>query len=423
MTEFPIAAIRDQFPALALTDAGKARIYLDNPAGTQVPQRVIDRITGTLLRANANLGGDFVTSVAAEQVIADARQAMADMLNASPDEIVFGANMTTLTLHMSRALAARFRPGDEIVLSRMDHDANVTPWVLMARDRGLTVRWIDFDPEACEFPEDALDRALTDRTRLVAVGYASNCLGTINDVGAMARKAHAAGALMFVDAVQLAPHRPIDVAALECDLLVCSAYKFFGPHVGVLWGRRDLLADVTPYKVRPAPDSGPDKFETGTQNHEGIAGVAGAVEYFKAVATELAPAEVIAAHAGKREGVRLVHGALDWLARHEDGLTRRLLDGLETLPGVRVHGVTSRNRLDRRVPTVSITAAGHDPADLARRLAEENIFLWAGHNYALEPIARLGLTDRGGVLRIGIAHYNTAAEVDCLLGHLERMLA
>ena len=316
MTEFPIAAIRDQFPALALTDAGKARIYLDNPAGTQVPQRVIDRITGTLLRANANLGGDFVTSVAAEQVIADARQAMADMLNASPDEIVFGANMTTLTLHMSRALAARFRPGDEIVLSRMDHDANVTPWVLMARDRGLTVRWIDFDPEACEFPEDALDRALTDRTRLVAVGYASNCLGTINDVGAMARKAHAAGALMFVDAVQLAPHRPIDVAALECDLLVCSAYKFFGPHVGVLWGRRDLLADVTPYKVRPAPDSGPDKFETGTQNHEGIAGVAGAVEYFKAVATELAPAEVIAAHAGKREGVRLVHGALDWLARH-----------------------------------------------------------------------------------------------------------
>ncbi|MGF1625354.1 MAG: cysteine desulfurase-like protein [Alphaproteobacteria bacterium] len=424
MTGFPIAAIRDQFPALAIVDNGRRRIYFDNPAGTQVPQRVIDRVAGTLLEANANLGGAFRTSMAADGVLAEARLAMADMLHAaSPDEIVFGANMTTLTLHISRCLASRFQPGDEIVLSRMDHDANVTPWVLMARDRGLVVKWIDFDPEACEFAEDALDRVLSERTRLVAVGYASNCLGTINDVAAMSRKARAAGALMFVDAVQLAPHRPIDVAGIGCDLLVCSAYKFFGTHVGVLWGRGALLEEIPAYKVRPAGDSAPEKFETGTQNHEGIAGVTGAVDYFKWVGAALAPAEIRAAHAGKRQATALVHAALDWLARYEDGLTRRLLDGLQRLPAVRVRGITGANALHRRVPTVSITADGHDPADLARALGEENIFLWSGHNYALEPIACLGLADSGGVLRIGLAHYNTDEEVDCLLAHLERILA
>ena len=424
MNGFPIAAIRGQFPALALTDDGRPRIYFDNPAGTQVPQRVIDRVAGTLLQANANLGGAFGTSVAADRVLADARQAMADMLHAAtPDEIVFGANMTTLTLHISRCLAARFAPGDEIVLSRMDHDANVTPWVLMARDRGLVVKWIDFDTHACEFPDDALDRVLTDRTRLVAVGYASNCLGTINDVSTMSRKARAAGALMFVDAVQLAPHRPIDVAEIGCDLLVCSAYKFFGTHVGVLWGRGALLEEIPAYKVRPAHDTAPEKFETGTQNHEGIAGVIGAVDYFKRVGAELVPAEIRAAHSAKREGTALVHAALDWLARYEDGLTRRLLDGLESLPDVTVRGITGPNALHRRVPTISITVAGHDPVDLACALAKENIFLWSGHNYALEPIARLGLTDTGGVLRIGLAHYNTAEEVDSLLAHLERILA
>lgn len=423
MTDFPIAAIRDQFPALALTDSGRPRIYLDNPAGTQVPQRVVDRIAHVLIHANANLGGPFPTSVAAEAVLDEAREAMADMLHAAtPDEIVFGNNMTSLTFQISRALAPRFQPGDEIVLSRMDHDANVAPWVLMARDRGMTVRWIEFDAETYEFADDALDRVLSDKTRLVAVSYASNCLGTINDVAAMAGKARAAGALMYVDAVQFAPHRPIDVQAIGCDLLVCSAYKFFGPHVGVLWGRAALLAGIEPYKVRPAGAAAPDKFETGTQNHEGIGGVSAAVGYFKALADGLVPAEILAAHAAKRPGTAQVHAALDWLSRYEDGLTRQLLNGLRDLPGVTVRGITSPNRLDRRVPTVSITVEGHRPSDLADALAKENIFLWAGHNYAVEPIAKLGLQDSGGVLRIGLAHYNTAAEVQILLDALARIV-
>lgn len=423
MADFPIAAIRDQFPALALTDDGRSRVYFDNPAGTQVPQRVIDRVTETLVQANANLGGPFRTSNAADAVLDAARSAMADMLHAgSPDEIVFGNNMTSLTLHLSRALAERFGPGDEIVLSRMDHDANVMPWVLMARDRGMTVRWMEFDVEAYAFAEDALDRVLSERTKLVAVGYASNCTGTINDVTALSAKAHAAGALIFVDAVQLAPHRPIDVQAIGCDFLVCSAYKFFGPHVGVLWGRSSLLEDIVPYKVRPAGDAAPDKFETGTQNHEGIAGVLGAVEYFKAIGAEMVPEEVTAGHADKGRETALVHGALDWLARYEDGLTKQLIDGLADLPAVTVRGITGANALHRRVPTVSITVDGHKPSDLAASLAAENIFVWAGHNYAIEPIACLGLQESGGVLRIGLAHYNTAQEVDRLLAALTRII-
>ncbi|MEZ5669536.1 MAG: cysteine desulfurase-like protein [Alphaproteobacteria bacterium] len=423
MDDFPIAAIRDQFPALALTDGGRARVYADNPAGTQVPQRVVDRVAETLVHANANLGGAFATSRAAGALLDTAHQAMADMLHAaSAGEIVFGANMTTLTLHIARCLADRFAPGDEIVLSRMDHDANVAPWLLMAEDRGLAVRWVDFDPETFEFADDALDRALTERTRLVAVGYASNCLGTINDVARIAAKARAAGALCFVDAVQLAPHRPVDVQAIGCDLLVCSAYKFFGTHVGVLWGRSDLLSTVKAYKVRPAGDGLPDRFETGTLNHEGIAGVLGAVEYFKAIGAGMVPAEIRAAHAGKRHGTALVHAALDWLARYEDGLTARLIDGLARLPGVRVQGITGANALHRRVPTVSITVDGHAPAGLAAGLADAGIFTWAGHNYAVEPIRRLGLHDAGGVLRIGLAHYNTAGEVDRIVTELGRLI-
>ena len=423
MTDFPIAAIRDQFPALTLSDDGQARVYLDNPAGTQVPQQVIDRVTQMLVQSNANLGGDFVTSRAAEHVIADAHQAMADMLHAvSADEIVFGANMTTLTLHISRCLASRFEPGDEIVLSRMDHDANVAPWLLLAEDLGLKIRWMDFDAATFEFSHDALDHVLTDRTRLVAIGFASNCLGTINDVGSISRKARAAGALCFVDAVQLAPHRPIDVQALGCDLLVCSAYKFFGPHVGVLWGRADLLAEIKAYKVRPAGDEAPDRFETGTLNHEGIAGVLGAVEYFQALGAVHVPGEIRASHSHKRPASASIHATLDWLARWEDGLTARLLAGLADLRGVAVQGITGANALARRVPTVSITVDGHRPADLARKLAEMNVFVWSGHNYALEPIRALGLEEVGGVLRIGLAHYNTPAEVDQILDALAAII-
>ncbi len=408
MTDFPIEAVRARFPALTLRDDGVPRIYFDNPAGTQVPDMVLDAMRAAMVEKCANLGGPFRTSIAADALMDEGRRAMADMLNApSPNSIVFGQNMTSLTLHMSRCLGHRFSAGDEIVLSRMDHDANVAPWVLLAEDLGLTVRWLDFDPDTGTFPDDAIGRVLTPRTKLVAVGLASNVLGTVNDAARITAAAKDAGALVYIDAVQFAPHRPVDVAALGCDFLVCSAYKFFGPHVGVLWGREDLLNETFAYKVRPAGSRAPERFETGTQNHEGIAGVTAAVDYL--------------AWLGERTGTdggdrrhRLVAG-LAAATGHEDGLALRLMDGVRDIPGTTIHGVASANAIHLRVPTVSITIEGHHPTDLANALADANIFTWNGHSYGVEPVKRLGLLESGGVLRIGLAHYNTAAEVDrCL---------
>ncbi|MFO1034319.1 MAG: cysteine desulfurase-like protein [Hyphomicrobiales bacterium] len=281
---FDVAAIRRQFPALPIHDHGAPRIYFDNPAGTQVPQRVIDRTVEALAAKNANLGGYFRTTVEAGQLVDEAHAAVASLYGAaSPDEIVFGQNMTTLTFHMSRCLGRRFKAGDEIVLSRMDHDANISPWLLLAEDKGLTVRWMDFDPGTYEFADDALTKVLSPRTRLVAFGYASNCTGTINDVERFCAEARAAGALTYVDAVQFAPHGLVDVQALGCDILVSSAYKWFGPHMGILWARESLLRETFPYKVRPAGHRWPP-FETGTL-HEGMAGVLGAVEYIESLGT------------------------------------------------------------------------------------------------------------------------------------------
>jgi cysteine desulfurase family protein (TIGR01976 family) len=276
-----LEAIRAQFPALSETDDGLARVYFDNPAGTQVPQRVVDAMAHCMLTASANLGGYFRTSEMADEIVTDAQQAMADFLNApSADEIVFGQNMTSLTFHVSRSIGRHFRPGDEIILSRMDHDANVQPWVLMARDHGLTVRWLPFDTETFEFDLQHLERALSERTRLVCVCAASNLTGTINDVRSICRIVRDAGAWTYIDAVQSAPHMFHDTQELGCDFLVCSPYKFFGPHQGVLWGRREVLESLEPYKVRPAPESIPWNFSPGTASHEGMAGTAAAVDYF-----------------------------------------------------------------------------------------------------------------------------------------------
>lgn len=410
MPAFDVAAVRAQFPALALSDDGKGRVYLDNPAGTQVPQQVIQRMTGTLVGVNANHGGLFRTSVAADELDAEVHQALADFYNAtSADEIAIGQNMTTLTFAFSRGLARRFHQGDEIVLSRMDHDANVSPWLLMAKDRGLTVRWMDFDPETYEFAEDALERVLTPQTKLVALGHASNCTGTINEVKHFTRQAKAAGALVYVDAVQFAPHGTLDVQDLGADVVVSSSYKWFGPHMGILWGRRDLLAETFAYKVRPAGNEPGHKFETGTGSIEGKAGILGAIEYL----------EQFGLGATRRD--RII-SAWHHLADYERGLTQRLIDGLTPIKGLTVRGITSANAAHRRVPTVSFTVEGHHPDDLARHLARDNIFVWSGHNYAIEPIARMGLTDKGGVLRVGLAHYNTAAEVDQFLAALHTAL-
>jgi cysteine desulfurase family protein (TIGR01976 family) len=407
---FDVHSARAQFPALSLADDGRARVYLDNPAGTQVPRQVIDRTVDCLVRKNANLGGYFRTTVEAGDLVDLAHQACADFYNASsPSEIVFGQNMTTLTLHMSRCLGRSFRRGDEIVLSRMDHDANVSPWLLLAEDMGLVVRWMDFDPETYEFPDDALARVLSERTRLLAMGMASNCTGTVNDTKRFAAEAKAADAIVYLDAVQYAPHLAIDVQDLGADVVVSSAYKWFGPHQGILWGREDLLRQTFAYKLRPAGDELPHKFETGTLSHEGMAGTLGAIEYI----------EQFGAGATRAERISSAWAAM---VQYEQGITQRLIDGLRSFRGLTIRGITSANAMHRRVPTVSFTLEGHHPQALAQGFAKDNIFVWSGHNYAIEPVTRMGLMEKGGVLRVGLAHYNTEAEVDALLSSLAQQI-
>jgi cysteine desulfurase family protein (TIGR01976 family) len=409
---FDIDQVRARFPALE-----SGAVFFDNPGGTQVAQQVVTRMTDYLLRCNANHGGAFKTSIESDAVLHAAHAAMADFLNAaSPDEIVFGQNMTTLTFTVSRALGRRLAPGDEIVVTRLDHDANISPWLLLAEDRGAVVRWVDFRPEDCTLDMADFEAQIGDRTRIVACGYASNAVGTINDVRAIVQMAHAAGALCFVDAVQYAPHGPIDVQALDCDLLACSAYKFFGPHAGVLYGKYDLLDSLRAYKVRPADDRPPGKFETGTQNHEGQAGTLGAIEYFEWLG-ELAAGPAVSRGGVSARRATLV-AAMTALADHERGLCAVLIEGLQAVPGLKIWGLTDPGQLGRRVPTVSFTLAGWHPRQLAERLAAERIYVWDGNYYALAVMERLGLEAHGGMLRVGLAHYNTRAEVERLLAVL-----
>jgi cysteine desulfurase family protein (TIGR01976 family) len=420
---YDIDAIRAQFPSLEIRDNGKPRIYFDNPAGTQVSSRVVDAMSHCLIEANANLGGYFETSNRATQLVDDAHEAMADFLNApSADEIVFGQNMTTITLHISRSIGRQFKAGDEIILSRMDHDANVTPWTLLARDLDLKVKWLPFNTSTFEFDLDKLDELLTDRTRLVCVGGASNLTGTLNDIRTISRKAKEAGAWTYIDAVQSAPHVPTDVQDIGCDFLVSSAYKFFGPHQGILWGRRELLERLEPYKVRPAPSEIPGCFETGTQSHEGMAGTAAAVDYFAWIGESMAKSY----HSKNEHFVgrrKYVHAAFDFLFDYEKKLARHLIDGLQGLPRVRVQGVSDPAAMARRVPTVSFTVDGIAPSRVAENLARENIFVWSGHNYAVEAAKSLQIYDKGGAIRVGPVHYNTVAEIDTLLTVLADILA
>jgi len=417
-----LATIRSQFPALAITDDGRPRLYFDNPAGTQVPQTVADRMSECLLQANANLGGYFQSSHLADKVVSDARDAMADFLNApSADEIIFGQNMTTMTLHLSRSIGRRFKAGDEIILSQMDHDANVEPWVLLARDLDLEIRWLPFDVETFEFDLAKLDDLLTSKTRLVCMGGASNLIGTINDVKAVCTKAREVGAWSYIDAVQSVPHISTDVQALGCDFLACSAYKFFGPHQGILWARREVLEALDPYKVRPASDSIPDCFETGTQSHEGMAGVAAAVDYFAWIGETMA-GEFHAANQQFQGRCLHTHAAMDCLFAYEKLLAERLIDGLQDIRGVTVRGITNSEAMHRRVPTVSFTHDKQAPAETARALGERNIFVWNGHNYAIEPAKALGILSSRGAVRVGPVHYNSAEEIDELLNALEDIL-
>jgi cysteine desulfurase family protein (TIGR01976 family) len=410
-----LTSIRSQFPALK-----RNAIYLDNPAGTQVVRSVLDRMNNYLVEHNANHEGAFATSRESDALVDEAHQAAADFLNAGGShEIVFGPNMTSLTFMFSRALVRTFNPGDEIVVTRLDHDANITPWVMAAEDHGCKVTWVDFHPEDGTLNMEEMRAAMQRKPRLVAVGYASNALGTINPVETITQMAHEVGALVYIDAVQYAPHGPIDVQRLGCDFLVCSSYKFFGPHMGVLYGRYDLLDRLTAYKVRPAPKNPPGKFETGTGNFECMCGVLGALEYIEWVGETFGD-EYAERYAGDYTGRRLnFKKGMSAIHSYEFELSQALLDILEETPGAKVYGITDRKRLEERVPTCAFTltvGAGLQtrpvpPRQVAEKLDEANVYVWDGNYYALEVTTRLGLEESGGMVRVGPVHYNTVEEI------------
>ena len=398
---------RSRFPALSRTVAGRDAVYVDGPGGTQVPIDVIDAMSGVMRRGVSNLGGHFEASVEAVSLVASARSAVADLFNANrPGEISFGQNMTSLTFAASQAIARTWRSGDEIVLTRLDHDANVSPWLLEAEARGVHVRFADFDPAAgCGLSVDSVAGLLSDRTRLVAVTHASNALGTIVDVAPIVAAAHDVGALCFVDAVHYTPHGPVDVKALGCDVLVASAYKFFGPHTGVMYGRSELMSELVATRIRPAPASSPGKWETGTQSFESLAGVTAAVDYLAGMG----------AGADRRESLR---SAMTAIQDYERTLSDRFMAGLAEIPGVAMFGMTDSAA---RTPTFAIDIAGTSPEEAARRLGEEGVFAWHGDYYAVEVMNRLGFD--GGLVRIGFVHYNLAEEVDRVLDAVDRIAA
>ena len=409
-----VAWVRAQFPSLQLQVNGYTAAFLDGPAGTQVPKQVMDAVQSYFLNSNANTCGAFATSRSNDAIIASARAAMADFFNCDQDEVVFGQNMTTITFALSRTIGRELNSGDEIVVTTLDHDANVAPWRAL-EEKGVVIRQADIRESDCTLDLEDLKRKITAKTKLVAVGYASNAVGTINPVAEITKLAHAAGALMFIDAVHYAPHGPIDVRALGCDFLVCSPYKFFGPHMGTLYGKREHLLRLRPYKVRPAPDSLPDRWETGTQVQELIAGIGAAVDYLAELGRRCDPA------AKDRRSALLA--AYRVTRQHEMALLSRLVQGLLAIPGLRFFGISDPKQFHQRCSTVSLRLANHTPTEVATFLGERGIFTWDGNYYALNLTERLGVEAIGGLLRIGLVHYNTLEEVDRLLAALQDIAA
>ena len=401
--------VRSQFPSLNLQVNGRPAAFLDGPAGTQVPKQVIEAVKNYFLSSNANTCGAFATSRSNDAIISSSRAAMADFFNCDPDEVVFGQNMTTITFALARAIGRDLKPGDEIVVTTLDHDANVAPWRAL-EEKGVVIRQVDIREADCTLDLDDLKRKITPRTKLVAVGYASNAVGTINPVAEITQLAHAAGALMFIDAVHYAPHGPIDVRALDCDFLACSPYKFFGPHMGTLYGKRERLLQFQPYKVRPASDSLPDRWETGTQVQELIAGIGAAVDYLAELGRRHHPTATARRSA--------LFAAYQVTHQHEMALLARLLQGFREVPHLRLFGIGDPSRFHQRCSTVSIRIGDRHPTEIAKFLGDRGIFTWDGNYYALNLTERLGVEKTGGLLRIGLVHYNTPEEVDRLLSAL-----
>jgi cysteine desulfurase family protein (TIGR01976 family) len=441
-----LAYIRAQFPSLAQTVNGHPAVFLDGPGGTQVPQRVIDAISNYLRRDNANTGGAYATSRHTDAMIAEARSAMADLLHCAADEVVFGPNMTTLTFAISRAIGRDLKPGDEIVVTRLDHDANVSPWLTMAEDRGITVRWAEIHDADCTLDMADLASKINSKTKLVAAGYASNAVGTINPVKEIVRLAHAAGALAYIDAVHYSPHGLIDVAALDCDFLVCSTYKFFGPHMGVLFGKREHLLRLRPNKVRPNTNAIPNCWEWGTLNHECIAGITACVEYIADIGRGVTngasnrTTEMRVPHpsgfskggndaadtsglneGGGTERRAAIEAAYAAIHEHERALLERIMTGLKKIPGLKIYGITDPARFHERCATLAVRIENHTPLELSTKLGERGFFTWDGNYYALNLTEHLDVEKSGGFLRIGLVHYNTPDEVDRLLAALREI--
>ena len=415
--------VRSQFPSLAQTVNGQPAAFLDGPGGTQVPQRVIDAIANYLGHDNANTGGAYVTSRRTDAMIAEARAAIADFLHCGADEVAFGPNMTTLTFAISRAIGRELKPGDEIVVTRLDHDANVSPWLAMAEDRGVTVRWAEIHDADCTLDVADLASKINQKTKLVAVGYASNAVGTINPVKVICRLAHAAGALAYVDAVHYGPHGLIDVATVDCDFLACSTYKFFGPHMGVLYGKREHLKRLRPYKVRPNTNAIPNCWEWGTLNHECIAGITACVEYLADLGRVAHASRFSKSGDSELSRRAAIEAAYAAIHEHERALLERMMDGLKQIPGLKVYGITDPARFNDRCTTFAVRIEGHTPLELASKLGDHGFFTWDGNYYALNLTEHLDVEKSGGFLRIGLVHYNTAEEVDRLLTALREIVA
>jgi cysteine desulfurase family protein (TIGR01976 family) len=412
-TALDLAWVRAQFPALAQSVHQHPAVFLDGPGGTQVPQRVIDAIADYLSRNNANTGGAYQTSRNTDCMIAEARSAMGDFLNCDAAEIVIGANMTTLTFALSRALGRELGPGDEIVLTLLDHDANFSPWKAL-EEKGVIIRTVNFNRDDCTLDMQDLAAKIGSRTRLVAAGYASNAVGTINNAAEIVRLARQAGALSYIDAVHYAPHGAIDVRALDCDFLVCSTYKFFGPHMGVLYGKREHLTRLRPYKVRPSHDDIPYCWETGTLNHECIAGIKACVDYWEELGRRAQSAV-----ATRRAAILAAHEAIH---KHERAMTEKMIAGLLAIPRLKLYGISDPRRFDNRCATFVVRIEGHTPLELATKLGERGFFTWDGNYYALNLTEQLDVERLGGFLRIGLVHYNTMEEVERLLAALREIV-
>ncbi|HEV2714041.1 MAG TPA: cysteine desulfurase-like protein, partial [Terriglobales bacterium] len=393
---------------------GHPATFLDGPGGTQVPQRVIDAISGYLRQNNANTAGAYTTSRNTDAMIAEARRAMADFFHCEADEVIFGPNMTTLTYAVSRSIGRELQAGDEILLTHLDHDANISPWRAL-EERGVTVQLAEINEEDCTLDMRDLAAKITEHTKLVAVGYASNAVGTINNVEEIVRLAHKVGALAYIDAVHYAPHGPIDVRALDCDFLVCSTYKFFGPHMGVLYGKREHLKRLVPYKVRANTNAIPNRWEWGTLNHECIAGITACVDYLTDLGRRSDPSV-----SGRRAALLAAYKAIQ---QHERELTEHLISGMLAIPGLKLYGICDPKRFDQRCPTIAVRIAGWTPLRLATALGERGFFTWDGNYYALNLTERLDVEKDGGFLRIGLAHYNTSEEVERLLPRLREIVS